>query len=86
MSENLARILASSRYAVQLMMRAPQTVQLLSDAEQIAPREGEEIAREMRATASRHYDPAMAAKAIRAVRRRELLRLAMGDLLGEIGL
>ncbi len=86
MAEHLARILASSRYAVDLLLRAPQTVQLLSDDSQLVPRLASEIAAEMRQTAARHDDAERAVDAIRAVRRKELLRLAMGDILGRITL
>ncbi len=84
MAENLARVLASSRYAVDLLMRAPQTVHLLADTASIRPRAHDEIRAEMGASARRHDDPQKAIAAIRAVRRAELLRLATGDLLGSI--
>ena len=84
MAENLAKVLASSRYAVDLLLRAPQSVQLLSEPDLIRARTTDEILGEMRASARRHDDQAKAIGAIRAVRREELLRLAMGDLLGEI--
>ena len=84
MAENLARVLASSRYAVDLLMRAPQTVHLLADTAAIRPRAHDEIRAEMGASARRHDDPQKAIAAIRAVRRAELLRLATGDLLGSI--
>lgn len=84
MAENLAKILASSRYAVDLLLRAPQSVQLLADQASISPRTAEDIAEEMRVSARRHSDVDKAIASIRAVRREELLRLAMGDILGEI--
>ncbi len=84
MAENLARVLASSRYAVDLLLRAPQTVQLLGDhAGERRP--GAEIAAEMAAVAGRHEDQGAAIEAIRAVRRKELLRIAAADLLGRAG-
>ncbi len=86
MAENLARVLASSRYAVDLLMRAPQTVELLADPEGIRARPLADITAEMRSVAKRQPEPKLAAAAIRAVRRRELLRLVMADLLGEIDL
>lgn len=84
MAENLAHILASSRYAVDLLARAPQSVQLLADQAAIQPRQLAEITGEMRAAAGRHDDQDKAFASIRAVRREELLRLAMGDILGAI--
>ncbi|MBA3021849.1 bifunctional [glutamine synthetase] adenylyltransferase/[glutamine synthetase]-adenylyl-L-tyrosine phosphorylase [Propionicimonas sp.] len=84
MAEHLARILASSRYAVDLLMRAPQNAALLGDAEGLAPRTFDDIVAEMRTAARRHDKPEEAVATIRASRRAELLRLAMADLLGEI--
>nr|WP_300146305.1 bifunctional [glutamine synthetase] adenylyltransferase/[glutamine synthetase]-adenylyl-L-tyrosine phosphorylase [Propionicimonas sp.] len=86
MAEHLARILASSRYAVDLLMRAPQNAALLGDPEGLRPRPGEEVLAEMLAAARRHESPEAAIGAVRASRRKELLRLAMADLLGEIEL
>jgi glutamate-ammonia-ligase adenylyltransferase len=83
MAERLARILASSRYAVQLLTRAPQTVQMLADDQELRPRSLEELKAEMNAAAKRQADSKSAVEAIRAIRRRELFRVAAGDLLGE---
>ena len=86
MAERLARILSSSRYTVDLMMRAPQSAGMLNDAESLAPRDRGEILAEMRASAKRHKELEVAVEHIRAVRRRELLRLGMADILGLIDL
>lgn len=86
MAENLARVLSSSRYAVDLLMREPQAVSLLSDPEEIRPRTRDQVSRAMASTAGRQDSPERAVQAIRAVRRRELVRLAMADLLGELDL
>ncbi len=84
MAERMAHILASSRYAVDLMMRAPQSAALLADAQSLIPRPEAEIRSEMHVAAQRHTDPVTAIEIVRGVRRLELLRLAMGDLLGLI--
>ncbi|MBN9105442.1 MAG: bifunctional [glutamine synthetase] adenylyltransferase/[glutamine synthetase]-adenylyl-L-tyrosine phosphorylase [Propionibacteriaceae bacterium] len=86
MAEHLARILASSRYAVNLLLRSPQNAALLGDAQGLAPRDGAAILAEMQSAAGRHESPEDAIAAIRASRRNELLRLAMADLLGELDL
>jgi len=86
MAEHLAKILASSRYAVDLLMRAPQSAALLGDPAGLAPRPGADILAEMLTSSRRHDTPEAAINAVRAVRRGELLRLAMADLLGEIDL
>jgi glutamate-ammonia-ligase adenylyltransferase len=82
MAQRLAQILASSRYAVQLLTRAPQTVQMLADDDELVPRTRDQLAVEMNAASKRQSDPVAAAEAVRAIRRRELFRVAAGDLLG----
>jgi glutamate-ammonia-ligase adenylyltransferase len=84
MAEHLARILASSRYAVDLLLKAPQTAALLGDPEGLRPRPAEEVLGEMLTAARRHESPEAAIAAVRASRRNELLRLAMADLLGQL--
>ena len=84
MAERLARILASSRYAVSLLTRAPQTVQMLAADERLKPRPLAEIRSEMLAAARRQSGSDAAVEAIRAIRRRELFRVAAADVLGEI--
>jgi glutamate-ammonia-ligase adenylyltransferase len=83
MAERLARILASSRYAVELLKRAPQTVQMLADDQELTPRSLADLKAEMHAAAGRQSDGVAAVEAIRAIRRRELFRAAAGDLIGE---
>ncbi|HEY9292721.1 MAG TPA: bifunctional [glutamine synthetase] adenylyltransferase/[glutamine synthetase]-adenylyl-L-tyrosine phosphorylase [Microlunatus sp.] len=82
MAERFARILASSRYAVSLLKRAPQSVQMLADDHELIPRNFEKLRAEMSAAAGRQNSPTAAVEAIRAIRRRELFRIAAGDLLG----
>lgn len=79
-AERLARVLATSRYATELLEREPEGVRLLGDS--LEPPSGDELVLEMSAAAARQGDLERAVRAIRAVRRRELLRLAAGDVLG----
>lgn len=76
----LAHVLATSRYATALLEREPQGVRMLG--EDLAPLSAEALTEEMLATAARQSEPEKAVRAIRAVRRRELFRVAAGDLLG----
>ncbi|HEY3015927.1 MAG TPA: bifunctional [glutamine synthetase] adenylyltransferase/[glutamine synthetase]-adenylyl-L-tyrosine phosphorylase [Nocardioides sp.] len=78
-AERLARVLASSRFATDLLQREPQGVRLLGG--DLAPLTAEALATEMSASAARQSDPASAVRIVRAIRRRELLRIAVGDLL-----
>ena len=79
-AERLARVLTTSRYATGLLEREPEGVRMLG--EPLEPRPAEEIVEEMRAAGGRRADAEPAVRAVRAVRRRELLRIAAGDLLG----
>jgi [glutamine synthetase] adenylyltransferase / [glutamine synthetase]-adenylyl-L-tyrosine phosphorylase len=81
-AERLARVLASSRYATDLLLRAPEAVALLADDTELEPRSQSALEAEMRTTAARHEDPTAAVTAIRAIRRRELFRIAAADMLG----
>ncbi len=86
MAEHLARILASSRYAVDLLLRAPQNAALLGDPDGLRPRPAAEVLTQMLTAARRHDSDVAAIAAVRASRRSELLRLAMADLLGQTDL
>jgi [glutamine synthetase] adenylyltransferase / [glutamine synthetase]-adenylyl-L-tyrosine phosphorylase len=85
-AERVARVLASSRYATGLLLRAPEAVAIFGDDAELAPRGLEALRSEMMAAAQRHDDDAEAAvTAVRSVRRRELLRIAAADVLSCLG-
>jgi [glutamine synthetase] adenylyltransferase / [glutamine synthetase]-adenylyl-L-tyrosine phosphorylase len=81
-AERVARLLASSRYAADLLLRAPESVALLASEDELQPRSRTALLSEIAAATGRHDDPVDAAAAARAVRRRELVRIAAGDVLG----
>jgi len=81
-AERLARVLATSRYATSLLEREPQGVRMLG--EDLVPLSAEAMTEEMLASAGRQVNPEKAVRAVRAIRRRELFRIAAGDLLGLI--
>jgi glutamate-ammonia-ligase adenylyltransferase len=81
-AERVARVLASSRYATGLLLRAPEAVAIFGDDAELEARSLEALRSEMMAAAQRHDDDAEAAvTAVRSVRRRELLRIAAADVL-----
>ena len=81
-AQRLATVLASSRYATDLLLRAPDGVRMLATDEALEPLCRATLQKEMTAAARRHTDPVEAVTAVRAVRRRELFRIAVADLLG----
>jgi glutamate-ammonia-ligase adenylyltransferase len=84
-AQRLARILASSRYAAGLLLRAPAAVAMLADDAELTPRCYTALAAEAAAVVGRHDSAEDAVTAVRAIRRRELLRIAAADLLGLAG-
>lgn len=84
-ASHLAHLLASSRYAVELLELAPDAVQILADDSALTPRSRETLQSEVRAAIVRHDDPEAAVAVARSVRRRELFRIAAGDVLGLSG-
>ncbi|WP_168801426.1 bifunctional [glutamine synthetase] adenylyltransferase/[glutamine synthetase]-adenylyl-L-tyrosine phosphorylase [Glycomyces buryatensis] len=78
----LARLLGTSRYFTGLLLHVPQSLRYLSDNADLTPRAREDLAQGMRQAAARHTDPTHAVSAVRAIRRRELIRIAAADLLG----
>jgi [glutamine synthetase] adenylyltransferase / [glutamine synthetase]-adenylyl-L-tyrosine phosphorylase len=89
-AERMARLLASSRYATDLLLRAPEAVALLGSDADLTPRPRDALLAEAMAAVGRHLaageDPAAEAVAtVRGLRRRELFRVAVADLLGLLG-
>jgi glutamate-ammonia-ligase adenylyltransferase len=86
-AERIAAVLASSRYATGLLLRAPEAVAIFADDAELVPR-GVGPLRSEAMTAAKRYegDAEQAAVAVRSIRRRELLRAAVADVLGVVGL
>lgn len=80
-AQRLATVLASSRYATDLLQRAPEGVRMLATDEALQPLGRAALQKEMTSAAHRHTDPVEAVTAVRAIRRRELFRIAVADLL-----
>lgn len=81
-AQRLAIVLSSSRYAADLLHREPQGIRMLGDP--LQPSSAEAILSEMVSSLGRQVDGAAAIRQVRGIRRRELLRIAAGDLLGQI--
>ncbi|MBW8729927.1 MAG: bifunctional [glutamine synthetase] adenylyltransferase/[glutamine synthetase]-adenylyl-L-tyrosine phosphorylase [Terrabacter sp.] len=85
-ADRLAHCLARSRYAADLLVRSPESVSILGDDHGLTPRTREAITATMQSAAGRRDSAADAVAAVRAIRRHELLRIVMGDLVGGIDL
>jgi [glutamine synthetase] adenylyltransferase / [glutamine synthetase]-adenylyl-L-tyrosine phosphorylase len=84
-AKRLMRVLGTSAYVPDLLMRAPEVIQQYADGPtgpKLLEVEPDAVARALVASASRHADPVRAIAAARTLRRRELARVASADLLG----
>jgi len=84
-AKRLMQVLGTSAYVPDLLMRAPEVIQLYADGPtgpKLLEVEPEGLARALVAAAGRHTDPVRAIAAARTLRRRELARIASADLLG----
>ncbi|MEV7326820.1 bifunctional [glutamine synthetase] adenylyltransferase/[glutamine synthetase]-adenylyl-L-tyrosine phosphorylase [Micromonospora sp. NPDC093244] len=84
-ARRLARVLALSRYVADLLARDPEALRLLAEENELAPRSREVLREGFLAAAARHTDPVEATSAVRALRRRELVRVACADVLCRAG-
>jgi len=84
-AKRLMRVLGTSAYVPELLMRAPEVIQQYGDGPagpKLRESEPAGVARALIASAGRHPEPARAIAAARSLRRRELARVASADLLG----
>ena len=87
----LARLLGLSRYVTDLLARDPEALRVLADEGELSPRRLESLVESFTAAVDRRGDvgtggrrggAGAAVQAVRALRRRELFRIAATDLLG----
>ena len=83
-AESLSRVLSGSRYVGELIEWIPESAAWLDDPELLRPRSGRALQQEARAIQTRHDTITDAMRAVRALRRREQLRIAMGAILGSV--
>ncbi|MBX7453209.1 bifunctional [glutamine synthetase] adenylyltransferase/[glutamine synthetase]-adenylyl-L-tyrosine phosphorylase [Mycolicibacterium sp. 3033] len=84
-AKRLMHVLGTSAYVPELLMRAPEVIQLYADGPngpKLCDVDTDGVARSLVASAARHSDPIRAIAAARSLRRRELARIASADLLG----
>ncbi|HET8602555.1 MAG TPA: bifunctional [glutamine synthetase] adenylyltransferase/[glutamine synthetase]-adenylyl-L-tyrosine phosphorylase [Marmoricola sp.] len=84
-AQRMAQVLATSRYATDLLEREPEGVRMLGEEARLEPLGRESLQGEMLAAAERREKAEDAAQAVRAIRRRELLRISVADLCEPFG-
>ncbi|MFB2599720.1 bifunctional [glutamine synthetase] adenylyltransferase/[glutamine synthetase]-adenylyl-L-tyrosine phosphorylase [Herbiconiux sp. P17] len=80
----LTQILSGSRFVGELLERIPEAAAWLENDEELRPRGMSVLEDETRAIVARHDTPDAAAMALRTLRRREVLRLAIASILGMV--
>ncbi|MFH5823348.1 bifunctional [glutamine synthetase] adenylyltransferase/[glutamine synthetase]-adenylyl-L-tyrosine phosphorylase [Georgenia sp. AZ-5] len=83
-AERLALLLSTSRYVAEALGRLPEAVAWLGEDAEIAPRTAAALSGELHALQARRTEPVPGVMVARYVRRRELLRAAIGDVLENI--
>ncbi|MDM7831466.1 bifunctional [glutamine synthetase] adenylyltransferase/[glutamine synthetase]-adenylyl-L-tyrosine phosphorylase [Cellulomonas edaphi] len=83
-AQRLARVLSTSRYVADALMRSPESVGWLAEDEELEPRSYERIWAEADAILTRADQPDVAIGLMRGLRRRELARTAAADVLGVV--
>lgn len=83
-AESLTRVLSGSRYVGELMEWIPESAAWLDDDELLRPRSGLALQQEARAIQARHGSVDESMRSVRGLRRRELLRTAMGAIIGTV--
>ncbi len=81
-AERMAKLLSTSKFFTDLLLRTPESVSILADESELIPRSKEMLQNEMQSIAKRQDSAAAAVTAIRSVRQRELIRLSAGSLTG----
>ena len=84
-AKRLMRVLGTSAYIPELLVRAPEVIQLYADGPngpKLLDGDPDGVARALVASALRHADPVRGIAVARSLRRSELARIASADVLG----
>lgn len=83
-AKRLTTVLSGSRFVGALLERIPEAAAWFDRDEELRPRPLAALLDETAATLARHSEVATATSALRTARRREVLRLAIGAIVGQI--
>jgi glutamate-ammonia-ligase adenylyltransferase len=81
-AQRLTQVLSGSRYVSDLLEKIPEAAAWFDGDEDLAPRSLAVLSAEAKSICSRHDDDKAAQFAVRSMRRREVLRLAIAGILG----
>ncbi len=80
----LAHLLSTSKYVAEMLIRSPESVAWLGNEADLRPRSLDSLWQNLDAMLQRRDDTEQAARTVRYVRRRELTRGAIADVLGGV--
>lgn len=82
----MTQVFSTSRLATSLFEKMPEAAAWFDREQELEPQSLDELLTQCQAIISRHKDSDLAAASIRAIRRKESLRIAMGFVLGKLDL
>lgn len=85
-AQRMTQVLSNSRLATGLFERIPEAAAWFENEADLQPIPAAELKAELAAILDRHADLESAAGAIRQLRRREILRMALGAVLGDLNI
>jgi [glutamine synthetase] adenylyltransferase / [glutamine synthetase]-adenylyl-L-tyrosine phosphorylase len=85
-AKRMTQVFSTSRLATNLFEKMPEAAAWFDREEELEPESLEALGAQFEAIISRHEDPELAAASLRAIRRKETLRVAIGAALGTIDL
>lgn len=81
-AERLCALLSSSRYITDMLEDEPESIAWLDRDEHLRPQSFDALWQEIQAKVARHAEAEAAVRMIRLIRRREILRVALGEATG----
>jgi glutamate-ammonia-ligase adenylyltransferase len=85
-AKRMTQVFSTSRLATNLFEKMPEAAAWFDREDELEPETLEALRAQFEAIISRHEDPELAAASLKAIRRKETLRVAMGAVLGIIDL
>ena len=85
-AKRMTQVFSTSRLATNLFEKMPEAAAWFDREDELEPETLEALRAQFEAIISRHEDPELAAASLRAIRRKETLRVAIGAALGTIDL
>ena len=85
-AKRMTQVFSTSRLATALFERMPEAAAWFDREEELVPQKTEQLLAQFQAIISRHEDADSAAASIKAIRRKETLRVAIGFVVGSLDL